>query len=116
MNSPDEPTLEHHAGTGRGKKKGRGRKGMRVAATAGVALGLTVVGAGVAGAATTVEHAHDRGKYSANEGGRPAAVGTVATVGTSSITLTTLSGSTLTVDVAATSVGIGTLGGRAGNK
>ena len=109
MNNPDEPALEDRGGRDSDKKKGRGRKGMRVATTAGIALGLTVGGAGVAGAATNgtgSKHAHPSGKYASNgrarpsggtrtpggrpggrpggsngrAGARPAVVGTVATV------------------------------------
>jgi len=133
MNNPDEPALEDRGGRDSDKKKGRGRKGMRVATTAGIALGLTVVGAEVAGAATNgtgSQHAHPGGKYASKAsngrarppggtrkpggrpggrpggsngraGARPAVVGTVATVGTDSFTVTTQGGSTVTVDVTA---------------
>ena len=37
MNNPDEPALEDRGGRDSDKKKGRGRKGMRVATTAGIA-------------------------------------------------------------------------------
>ena len=105
MNSPDEPALEDQGGRGSLRKKGRSRKGLRVATTAGMALGLTVVGAGAAGAATNgtgSPHAHHTGMPGSNGSngrGRPAVSGTVATVGANSFTVTTRSGSTLTVDV-----------------
>jgi hypothetical protein len=75
---------------------------MRVATTAGIALGLTVAGAGVAGAATKgtgSKHSNHTGKYASTGLGHPAVFGTVATVGTDSFTVTTRSGSTVTVDV-----------------
>jgi hypothetical protein len=105
MNSPDEPALEDQGGRGSLRNKGRSRKGLRVATAAGIALGLTVVGAGAAGAATNgtgSPHAHHTGMPGSNGSngrGRPAVTGTVATVGTNSFTVTTRSGSTLTVDI-----------------
>jgi hypothetical protein len=118
-----------------------------------MALGLTVGGAAVAGASTNgsnTTHSAHAGKHSSDGHTHPTAFGTVATMGANTFTVTTHSGSKVTVDVtdattyrdhdaispsfanvkvgkmvavfgaessgtvAATSVGIGTPGGRGG--
>jgi hypothetical protein len=153
MGNQDEPVLNNEAPPSNGNKSGMRRKGMRVATTAGMALGLTVGGAAVAGAATSgtrTTHASHSGKWSSKGQVRPAVFGTVATVGVNTFTVTTHEGSSVVVDVttattyrdrdvssasfanvkagemvavfgtktsntvSATSVGIGTRGGRGG--
>jgi len=102
MNNQDEPSLEGQEQRSSRKKKSRDRKGLRVATAAGMALGLTVVGAGVAGAATngtSSTHAPHSGTHGSNGRGDPRVSGKVATVGTNSFTVTTSSGTTITVDV-----------------
>ncbi len=87
----------------------RRRRGVRVTTAAAVALGLAVAG-GVAGAASSSSSANTPSSSSgtalaAQSGGTamcgspPAAVGTVKSVGDNTFTLTTSSGSTVTVDV-----------------
>lgn len=82
---------------------------MRVTSGALLALGLAVTGGTIAGAATgttTTSQASGSAPTGAHHdplggpsgGQRPAAVGTVASVGTDSFTLTTQDGSTVTVD------------------
>ena len=82
-------------------------KGLRVASAAGLALGLAAGGAAVAGATTggtggpqsQSTGARPAGGMPPKGGSPPAAVGTVTTVGTSSFTIKTKDGSTVTVDV-----------------
>jgi hypothetical protein len=153
MNASDEPELNSQAPRVSCNQRGSSRKGMHIATTAGMALGLTVGGATIAGAASTgkgTTRPHHAGKYSSEGHMHPTVFGTVATVGSETFTVTTHSGSTMKVDVtkattyrdrevvtpsfsnvkvaemvavfgtdtagrvAATSVGIGTPGGRRG--
>ena len=75
---------------------------MRVATTAGMALGLTVGGAAVAGAATSgtsTKHATHGAKRSAQGHVRPSVFGTVATVGANTFSVTTHEGSSVVVEV-----------------
>jgi hypothetical protein len=82
------------------------RRAIRIASTAGLALGLSAGVAAAAGASTagtTTAHSAASGQHHAHgttaNGGSAAAVGTVASVGTDSFTLTTKAGATVTVDV-----------------
>ncbi len=87
----------------------RRRRGVRVTTAAAVALGLAIAG-GVAGAASSsgssgTPSSSSGTTFTAQSGGMatcgspPAAVGTVKSVGNDTFTLTTASGSTVTVDV-----------------
>jgi len=87
--------------------RGHRRRGLRVTTAAAVALGLAVGGGAVANAAGTgstpstsapgAPFGHD-----GMHGTPPAAVGTVASVGTNTFTLTGRDGTTVTVDVGST--------------
>ena len=85
----------------------RRRKAFRVATAAGLAVALSAGGAAVAGATTTQSNgAHSQpsrqrptGEMPPNGGSPPAAVGTVATVGTDTFTLKTKDGTVVTVNV-----------------
>jgi hypothetical protein len=89
----------------------RRRRGVRVTSAAAVALGLVLAGGSVAGAATTSPTAQSSssatrpGPQSGRPpfgGARPAAVGTVKSVGDGTFSVTTHEGTTVTVNVAGT--------------
>ena len=85
------------------------RRGVRVTSAAAIALGLALGGWGVAGATTSSSNAKapsgspgsppTQGSRPPGGGSPPTAVGTVASVGDGTFTLTTKSGTTETVDV-----------------
>ncbi len=89
----------------------RHRRSVRITSAAALALGLAVGGGAIANAATststsTQPPASEMGPHSDGPGGMgrfggtpPAAMGTVASVGTDSFTLTARDGTTVTVDV-----------------
>jgi hypothetical protein len=81
-------------------------KAARIAAVSSVVLGLAIATGGIAGAATAKSAGSAAGglkpRHSVPFGGtRPAAFGTVKSIGTDTFTLTTHSGTVVTVDVTA---------------
>ncbi|HEY5097633.1 MAG TPA: hypothetical protein VII46_06265, partial [Acidimicrobiales bacterium] len=86
----------------------RRRRGVVVTSAAAVALGLAVVGGGVAGAASSSTATSSSAKPSSSGprppmgGSPPAAMGTVASVGDGTFTLTTRDRTTVTVNVSST--------------
>src|ERR1700674_117035 len=85
----------------------RRRRGVRVTSAAAVALGLVLAGGSVAGATTSSTPSTASGPSTADHrppfgGSPPAAVGTVASVGTGTFTLTTQDNTTVTVNVGTT--------------
>jgi hypothetical protein len=108
MGNPLELVVSVESPSANPDKSVKVRRGMRVATVAGVALGLTVAGGAVAGAATkgsnaarasqTAKHGA-KGEHSYGDHARPAAFGTVTSVGADTFTLTTHKGSTVTVNV-----------------
>jgi len=85
----------------------RRRRGVRVTSAAAIALGLALAGGAVAGATTSGTPSTSSGASAADHGPPmggtpPAAVGTVAAVGTGTFTLTTKDNTTVTVDVGTT--------------
>ncbi len=95
------------SGAGRPARRDRRRKAARITGAAAMAVGLAVGATAVAGAATGGTPASTTQPATAPSWGGPggpgrtppAAVGTVASVGTSSFTVTAAGGSTVTVDV-----------------
>ena len=112
MNEVDEEGLSHRTDmeslTGFGQRR---RRGVMVTSAAVIALGLSLGGGAVAGAGTTstapsAASGSSGLAGSASAGGRlpmpgspPAAMGTVASVGDGTFTLTTTDNKTVTVDV-----------------
>ena len=80
------------------RQRGRRRRGLRRAGVATAAIGLSLGSIGAAGIAGATVPA-GTSPPSQGAGQMPAAAGTVASVGTSSFTLTTKSNTTVTVDV-----------------
>src|SRR6202521_123021 len=85
----------------------RRRRGVRVTSAAAVALGLVLAGGSVAGATTSSTPSTASGPSTPDHrppfgGSPPAAVGTVASVGTGTFTLTTQDNTTVTVNVGTT--------------
>ncbi len=86
----------------------RRRRGVVVTSAAAIALGLAVVGGGVAGATSSSAPTSSSAKPSASGdrppmgGTPPVAMGTVASVGDGTFTLTTKDNTTVTVDVSST--------------
>lgn len=85
----------------------RRRRGLRITTAAAVAVGLAVGGGAVAnaassGASTSTTAPADPAGHDGFGGTPPAAVGTVASVGTNSFTLTGRDGTAVTVDVSST--------------
>jgi hypothetical protein len=88
----------------------RRRRGVRVTYAAAVALGLAIGGGAIAGAATgsntsttqPSDHTEGSGEHGGFGGTPPAALGTVASVGTSTFTLTSRYGTKRTVNVSGT--------------
>jgi hypothetical protein len=82
----------------------RRRRGVRVTSAAAIALGLALAGGAVAGATTSATPSTSSGPSTADHrppvgGSPPAAVGTVASVGNGTFTLTTQDNTTVTVNV-----------------
>ncbi|HEY5097588.1 MAG TPA: hypothetical protein VII46_06035 [Acidimicrobiales bacterium] len=80
------------------------RRGVRVTSAAAIALGLALAGGAVAGATTSTPSSTSSGPSTADHrrpmgGSPPAAVGTVASVGSDSFTLTAQDSTTVTVNV-----------------
>jgi len=85
----------------------RRRRGVRVTSAAAIALGLALAGGAVAGATTSATPSTSSGPSTADHrppvgGSLPAAVGTVASVGNGTFTLTTPDNTTVTVNVGTT--------------
>jgi preprotein translocase subunit YajC len=112
MNEVDEEGLSHRADadplSGFGQRR---RRGVVVTSAAVIALGLSLGGGAVAGAGTTstAPSGASGSAGSSATGGRPpmggsppAAMGTVASVGDGTFTLTTRDSTTVTVNVSAT--------------
>jgi endonuclease YncB( thermonuclease family) len=83
------------------------RRGVRVTSAAAIALGLALAGGAVAGATTSSTPSTSSGPSAADHrppmgGSPPAAVGTVASVGAGTFTLTTQDNTTVTVNVGTT--------------
>ena len=101
MSNGDDEALGNQGADGGDAKPAKRHKSLRAVSAAGLALGLAAGGAAVAGATTsgsTGTHSLSAGQRPPG-GSPPAAVGTVATVGTSSFTIKTKGGTIVTVDV-----------------
>jgi len=84
----------------------RRRRGVRVTSAAAIALGLVLSGGAAAGATTTSSSGSSQAGTQSNRppfgGPRPAAVGTVESIGTGTFTVAALDDTSVTVDVGST--------------
>jgi hypothetical protein len=117
MTDGEDEGLTDQAADRRVAKSGKRHRALRVASAAGLALGLAAGGAAVAGATTrgsSGTHSQPSGHRAGGKmppgghgrpgGSPPAAVGTVATVGTTSFTIKAKDGTIVTVDVSGTTM------------